>query len=100
VANYLVLAHQVRFAEDAGYSSMFSVSIFALFGVTLFLGQSCGFLSDWLGREIVGTLAAVLSIVALVALGAVRDTSALALVRVRHLLGQGPVHAHDLRWGC
>jgi len=54
VANYLVLAHQVRFAEDAGYSSMFSVSIFALFGVTLFLGQSCGFLSDRLGREIVG----------------------------------------------
>jgi len=29
----------VRFAEDAGYSSMFSVSIFALFGVTLFLGH-------------------------------------------------------------
>ena len=76
VANYLVLAHQVRFAEDAGYSSMFSVSIFALFGVTLFLGQSCGFLSDRLGREIVGTLAAVLSIAALTALGAVRDTSA------------------------
>ena len=76
VANYLVLAHQVRFAEDAGYSSMFSVSIFALFGVTLFLGQSCGFLSDRLGREVMGTLAAVLSIVALAALGAVRDTSA------------------------
>jgi len=76
VSNYLVLAHQVRFAEDAGYSSMFSVSIFALFGVTLFLGQSCGFLSDRLGREVMGTLAAVLSIAALVALGAVRDTSA------------------------
>lgn len=76
VANYLVLSHQVRFAEDAGYSSMFSVSIFALFGVTLFLGQSCGFLSDRLGREVMGTLAAVLSIVALAALGAVRDTSA------------------------
>jgi len=76
VANYLVLAHQVRFAEDAGYSSLFSVSIFALFGVTLFLGQSCGFLSDRLGREIVGTLAAALSIAGLVALGAVRDTSA------------------------
>ena len=76
VANYLILAHQVRFAEDAGYSSLFSVSIFALFGVTLFLGQSCGFLSDRLGREVVGTLAAALSIAALAALGAVRDTSA------------------------
>lgn len=75
VGNYLVLAHQVRFAEDAGYSSMFSVSIFALFGVTLFLGQSCGFLSDRLGREKVGTLAAALSILALAALMSVRDTS-------------------------
>jgi sugar phosphate permease len=75
VAYYLILAHQVRFAEDAGYSSLFSVSIFALFGVALFLGQSCGFLSDRLGREAVGTLAAVLSILALVALSLVRDTS-------------------------
>jgi MFS family permease len=75
VGNYLVLSHQVRFAEDAGYSSMFSVSIFALFGVTLFLGQSVGFLSDRLGREIVATLAATLSILALMALGSVRDTS-------------------------
>ena len=73
--NYLVLSHQVRFAEDAGYSSMFSVSIFALFGVTLFLGQSCGFLSDRMGREMAGTLAAFLSIMALVALISVRDNS-------------------------
>jgi sugar phosphate permease len=75
IGNYLVLSHQVRFAEDAGYSSMFSVSIFALFGVTLFLGQSCGFLSDRIGRERAATLAASLSIVALVALIAVRDNS-------------------------
>ena len=75
VAGYLVLAHQVRFAEDAGYSSMFSVSIFALFGVTLFLGQSSGFLSDRMGREKTGTLAASLSIIALVALTFVRDNS-------------------------
>jgi sugar phosphate permease len=75
VGGYLVLAHQVRFAEDAGYSSMFSVSIFALFGVTVFLGQSCGFLSDRMGREKTGTLAASLSIIALVALICVRDNS-------------------------
>jgi OFA family oxalate/formate antiporter-like MFS transporter len=54
---------------------MFSVSIFALFGVTLFLGQSCGFLSDRMGREMAGTLAAFLSIMALVALISVRDNS-------------------------
>jgi len=75
IGGYLVLAHQVRFAEDAGYSSMFSVSIFALFGVTLFLGQSSGFLSDRIGREKTGTLAASLSIIALAALLSVRDNS-------------------------
>jgi sugar phosphate permease len=75
VGGYLVLAHQVRFAEDAGYSSMFSASIFALFGVTVFLGQSCGFLSDRMGREKTGTLAASLSIIALLALISVSDNS-------------------------
>jgi sugar phosphate permease len=75
VAGYLVLAHQVRFAEDAGYSSMFSVSIFALFGVTVFLGQMSGFLSDRVGREKAATMASALSIAALAALLFVRDTS-------------------------
>jgi len=75
VANYLILAHQVRFAEDAGYGSMFSVSILALVGVAFFLGQSSGFLSDRLGRERVGTLAAALSILGLAALLSIRDTS-------------------------
>jgi MFS family permease len=75
IGGYLVLAHQVRYAEDAGYSSMFSVSIFALFGVTLFLGQSSGFLSDRMGREKAATLAAALSVTALVALIFVRNDS-------------------------
>jgi sugar phosphate permease len=75
VAGYLVLAHQVRFAEDAGYSSIFSVSIFALFGVTVFLGQMSGFLSDRMGRERAATMASALSIVALAALLFVRDNS-------------------------
>jgi MFS family permease len=75
IGGYLVLAHQVKFAQDAGYSSMFSVSIFALFGITLFFGQFFGFISDWLGREKTGTLAACLSIGGLCALISVRDTS-------------------------
>ena len=75
IGGYLVLAHQVRLAEDAGYGSMFSVSIFALFGVTLFVGQSSGFLSDRLGREKTITLATALSVTALLALFFVRDPS-------------------------
>lgn len=75
IGGYLILAHQVKFAVDAGYSSMFSVSIFALFGITVFIGQSTGFLSDRLGREKTATLAACLSMGGLYALISVRDTS-------------------------
>ncbi|MFH1757505.1 MAG: MFS transporter [Pseudomonadota bacterium] len=75
VGCYLILAHQVKFTEDAGYSSLFSVSVFALFGITLFMGQLSGFISDWLGREKTVTLATLLSLGALLALMSVRDTS-------------------------
>ena len=73
VGCYLILAHQVKFTEDAGYSSLFSISVFALFGITLFMGQLSGFLSDWLGREKTVILATLLSIGALIALMSVRD---------------------------
>ena len=86
VAGYLVLAHQVRFAEDAGYSSLFSVSIFALFGVTVFLGQMSGFLSDRMGREKAATIASALSIAALAALLFVRDNSQPGLLYVYSIL--------------
>jgi len=72
---YLVLAHQVKFAEDAGYSSLFAASIFALFGICMAAGQLSGFISDWIGREITIILTTILSIGALVALISVGDTS-------------------------
>jgi MFS family permease len=69
------MAHQVRFLLDKGFSSTFSASIFALLGITIFLGQSFAFLSDWLGRERTHTLATSLSICGLLALLFVRDNS-------------------------
>ena len=75
IGNYLVLTHQVKFVEDAGYSSMFSASILALFGIFMVAGQFSSSISDWFGREKTATLAAILSIGALVALVSVRDTS-------------------------
>ncbi len=72
---YLILAHQVRFMQDIGYDSFFSASIFALFGVTLVVGQLSGFLSDVLGREKAVTLASLLSIGGIFALISVRDIS-------------------------
>jgi len=72
---YLVLAHQVKFAQDVGYSSTFAASIFALFGIFTAVGQLSSAMSDWIGRERTVTLAVILSIVAMVALISVRDTS-------------------------
>ncbi len=72
---YLVLAHQVKFAEDLGYSSVFAASIFALFGIFAVAGQLSGVISDRVGREITVTFASILAICALVALISVRDTS-------------------------
>jgi MFS family permease len=71
----MVLAHQVKFAEDIGYSSTFAASIFALFGVFMAIGQLSGFISDWIGREKTVSLAVLLMIGALVALLSTRDTS-------------------------
>ncbi|MGB2827403.1 MAG: MFS transporter, partial [Dehalococcoidales bacterium] len=75
VGAYLVLGHQVKFAEDVGYSSTFAASIFALFGIFAVAGQLSAALSDWIGREKTGTLAVILTLGALTALLSVRDTS-------------------------
>jgi len=72
---YLVLAHQVKFAEDVGYSSTFAASIFALFGIFMAAGQLSGLISDRVGREATVTFASILTIGALVALISVKDTS-------------------------
>jgi len=75
VGNYLVLAHQIKFAEDAGYSSTLATSVFALFGISSIFGQICASISDSIGREKTVTVAVVLAIGALVALISVKDTS-------------------------
>jgi len=75
LGTYLVLAHQVKFTGDVGYSSMFSASVFGLFGIFFAGGQASAFISDWIGREKTITLATILSIGALVALLSVKDSS-------------------------
>jgi len=75
MAAYLVLAHQVRFAIDVGYSSLFAASVFAMFGVFMTVGLLLGFISDWIGREWTATIANLLTIGAIIALLFVNDTS-------------------------
>jgi len=64
----LVLAHQPIYCEDIGFSATFAASIFGLAGVTLIIGNLCGFMSDRIGREAAYTLGAIGTIIAVVAL--------------------------------
>ncbi len=82
IGNYMVLAHQVKYAQDIGYSSLQATSVFALFGFVSIAGQFCSFISDKIGREWTLTISAVLAIGGLLALISVRDTSQLWLLYV------------------
>ncbi len=73
--NYLVIAHQIKFAVDVGYSSILSASVFALFGIASIGGQLCASISDVIGREKTVWIASVLAIGAMVALLSVNDNS-------------------------
>ena len=75
IGNYLVLAHQIRFAEDAGYSSLLATSVFALFGIMSIVGQVGASISDLIGREKTVLIAVVLAMGGLIALMSVRDIS-------------------------
>jgi MFS family permease len=75
ISCFLVLAHQIKYAEDAGYSSVFAVSVFALYGVAMLLGQLSGVMSDRIGREKTMILSSAATLVGLTALMAVHDTS-------------------------
>ena len=48
---YLILAHQVKFAIDAGYPPAVAASTTAAFGIFMVLGQASSFISDYIGRE-------------------------------------------------
>jgi MFS family permease len=75
LGNYLVIAHQIKFAEDAGYQSTIAASILALFGFVSMLGQVGAYVSDLIGREKTALIAVVLHIGGFVALMSVRDAS-------------------------
>lgn len=75
IACFMILAHQIKYAEDAGYSAVFAASIFALSGVAMLAGQATGVISDRIGREKAMALCAAATLVGILSLLAVRDTS-------------------------
>ncbi|MFH1646676.1 MAG: MFS transporter [Chloroflexota bacterium] len=75
IGNYVVLAHQIKFAVDVGYSSVMAAFVFAMFGIVSIGGQICAFISDRIGREWTITIACILAAGGMVALISVRDNS-------------------------
>ena len=72
---YLILAHVGKFAQDAGYSGLFAASMFALYGVSMVVGQLSAAISDWIGREVTVVIATALCVVGLAVLLSVVDNS-------------------------
>ena len=68
IGNYLILAHQVKFATESGYSAVLATSVFALFGIVSIGGQLAASISDKIGREWTAMIGVALAIVAAVAL--------------------------------
>jgi len=75
VAEKIVIAHQVYFFRDAGYSPVVAASIYSVYGIVFVGGTLASTLSDRLGREKVYIPACVLSIGAACMLFGIRDAS-------------------------
>ena len=75
VASFMIIAHQVVFFSDLGYSSGFAASIAGVVGVFMAVGTLSGFVSDRIGRERALLLATVLSICSIIILLYQSDTS-------------------------
>jgi len=75
IAEKIVIAHQVYFFQDAGYSPAAAASIYSVFGIVFVGGNLASSLSDRLGREKVYIPACVLSVGAACMLFAIRDAS-------------------------
>jgi MFS family permease len=75
LGTYLVLAHQIKFAEDMGYTRLFASSILVLFGFFMVAGQLSAFISDLIGREVTVALASGLALTALASLISIKDAS-------------------------
>jgi len=71
----ILLAHQVAFAIDMGYSKLYASSVLSLFGLTYAFGSLASLISDRIGREVTITLATVIGLSGMIVLMFIRDAS-------------------------
>jgi MFS family permease len=75
VGCYMLLAHQVKFAQDMGYSAGFAAATFGVFGISMVIGQLSASISDKIGREAVLVSGCALAIGSVFVLTLVKDAS-------------------------
>ena len=75
LGTYTVLAHQIKFTQDIGYSVIFTTSVFGLFGLFMLIGQVSSSVSDIIGREVTVVIANFLALCGLIALISVANES-------------------------
>lgn len=71
----ILLAHQVAFAIDMGYSKLYASAVLSLFGLTYAIGSLGSLISDRIGREVTITLATAVGISGMIVLMFIRDAS-------------------------
>ncbi len=71
----ILLAHQVAFAVDMGYSKLYASAVLSLFGLTYALGSLGSLVSDRIGREVTILLATAIGISGMIVLMFIRDAS-------------------------
>ena len=76
MGNNILVMHQMAHATDVGYSKLFAASILGLLGFFSFIGRLLfGYLADRVRKEFVFTWVQTVSILGIVALLALRDSS-------------------------
>jgi len=75
VMDHLMVAHQIAFAIDAGYSKMYASSVLSLYGLSRCCGSFFSLVSDRIGRELTVTIGTILGTSAILVLMSIQDAS-------------------------
>ncbi len=75
IAEHMLFAHHIAFAEDVGYSKLYASSVLTLIGVMMSVGAIGGIISDRIGREVTFTISTVLGVAGIIIIMLITDIS-------------------------
>jgi MFS family permease len=75
IMQHILIAHQIAFAIDLGFSKIYASSILSLSGVVYAFGSMAGLISDRIGRELTITVATIIGISGIIVLAMMNDNN-------------------------